>query len=114
MIAPWPVVLPPPEPYQDDDMVPVYDFIPCDHVPTGWHLTLPEPRYPDVRVFGPEGPDPLRTPSCDLLRTCAACDVKWARSAGAACWNCGRSGWLRGQRGKRRGLCLPALCGVRG
>lgn len=51
------------------------------------------PRYPDVLVFGPEGPDPLRQLPCDdwgPARQCP-CGAGWIGNAGR-CWCCGRRG----------------------
>lgn len=50
------------------------------------------PRYPDVLVFGPEGPDPLRPAPFGYTRMCAPCGVWWVvqRPGNAErCWNCG-------------------------
>lgn len=71
--------------------LPVYDHRPLGPSEGKLYGVRP-PRYPDVLVFGPEGPDPTRQLPCDdrgPARQCP-CGAGWIGDA-APCWCCGRT-----------------------
>ena len=81
-----------PEPLPDEPFAPVYDRRPprLDRHEDDW---LPDPRYPDARVFGPIGSGELQRRmfydpyAAWPLRTCTPCGVHWC--SGDRCWACG-------------------------
>ena len=86
-----------PEPFEDEPFAPVYDYVPLGpwrnaggDDPDEW---LPNPRYPDWRVFGPPGTAELqRRMFFDPYaagpdhRTLHGAHL---RSGGDRCWSCG-------------------------
>lgn len=88
-LAPWPVSVPEPAegPLPLQVVTSRGSTSPDARLSRLDELSLPVPRYPDERVFGPEhgftAAEPVAT------RRCAPCGVSWAWDEGAACWSCG-------------------------